>query len=66
MALNFAVVLDQEPKDNTFPANYFPRGFHYLVEAHSAATRIIDQGGKAHVVPKTQFTTDLIRLLREK
>jgi hypothetical protein len=62
---NFAVILDQAPKENTYPANFFPRGFHYLVDAHSEATRIINQGGKAHVVPKPQFTTDLILQLRK-
>ncbi len=54
------VVLDSKAPAS-FPARYFPRGFHYKKDADTLLKELEEKGGKGHVVPKSQFTTELIR-----
>jgi stalled ribosome rescue protein Dom34 len=61
MAINYIVVLDQVPSRNDFRDDYFPRGFHYAKEADGLVEEVKKKGGKAHVVPKSQFTPELLR-----
>jgi hypothetical protein len=56
---NYLVVLDVVPVRNDFPGDYFPRGFHYKKEANEMVDEVVGKGGRAHVVPSSQFTPEL-------
>jgi len=62
MARNYIVVLDSDPKRKgwPWPLDYFPRGFHYAAEANDLVAHVEGKGGAAHVVPKAQFTPELL------
>lgn len=64
MARNYAVVLDAPTTGAHFARGYFPRGFHYKKEADDLVKEVEEKGGKAHVVPKAQFTPILLRRLK--
>ena len=56
MAKNYIVVLDSIPSENDdFRDDYFPRGFHYKKDADELVLEVEGRGGKAHIVPKSQF-----------
>jgi hypothetical protein len=59
--LNYLVVIDVVPVRNDFPGNYFPRGFHYKREANELVAEVKGKDGSAHVVPKSQFTPELLK-----
>lgn len=67
MARNFIVVLDSTPGPSVgqdswpYPEDYFPRGFHYACDANDLVEHVERKGGKAHVVPRAQATSDLLR-----
>lgn len=64
MAINYIVVLDTTPVRNDFRPNYFPRGFHYRREADDMVQEVVEKGGTAHVVPKSQATYQLLLKVR--
>lgn len=59
--VNYIVVLDTTPEQDNFRAHYFPRGFHLQKEADDLVAEVGRKGGKAHVVPQSQFTDELLR-----
>ena len=69
MAKNYVVILDEDTAEGVrahaphFGQGYFPRGFHYKKEANELVKEIEEKGGKAHVIPKSQFTITLLRSL---
>ena len=63
MARNYIVVIDKTPVRNDFPRDYFPRGYHYIAEAQDMCAEVEGRGGKAHVIPKSQFTPELLEQL---
>ncbi len=62
--INYIVVLDVDPMKKTFRHEYFPRGFHYKKEALDMVSEVVEAGGQAHLVPKSQFTPELLRKVR--
>ena len=68
MAINFIVVLDiYAPLDGEshFPNNYFPHSFHHKEDADYLVKKVSDVGGVAHVIPKSQFTPELLSQARD-
>lgn len=65
MALNYIVVLDNPAAVVPgFHPQYFPRGFHYKLDANALVGEVKAKGFKAHVVPKAQFTPALLRKVK--
>jgi|SRR5271166_3633815 len=65
MATNYIVVCDKIAGTG-YRLDYFPRGFHYKKDANSLVAEVKDRGGKAHVVPKSQFTPELLYAPRSR
>jgi hypothetical protein len=61
MALNYIVVLDRKCPNYHFHDVHFPRGTHYRQTAEAYVEEVKEHGGKAHVVPKSQFTSELLQ-----
>jgi hypothetical protein len=61
VAINYIVVLDKEP--DIKPEKPFPRGYHYMKDALKDIGEVELQEGKAHLVPKSQFSMGLLEQL---
>lgn len=64
--INYIVVIDEMPCGNHFPRDYFPQAFHFKQYANDLVKEIEGLSGKAHVVPRAQFTADILKLLSDR
>jgi hypothetical protein len=47
--MSWVVILVKPPKQNDFRSDYFPRKFHYKVDAEELAKEVCKKGGEAKV-----------------
>lgn len=66
MKAMYIVVLDTPPVPNLYRSTYFPHGFRYKKDAEACVAEVVASQGQAHLVPKSQFTTELIRQVQDK
>lgn len=60
--IRYAVILDKAPP--SFLVESFPRGLTAKWAAEGLVNLIKEKGGEAHLVPKKDFTPELIKKLR--